>query len=90
MVRLAPSAVNKQPWRVIAADNTAHFYLKRSKGFGRSTHLDMQKIDLGIALCHFALTAKENGLSIEFLQMDPMLSSDPATEYIGSYRLTNA
>ena len=24
MVRLSPSAVNKQPWRVIVADNAAH------------------------------------------------------------------
>lgn len=45
MVRLAPSAVNKQPWRVVVADNAAHFYLKRSKGFVHGSHLDMQKID---------------------------------------------
>ena len=31
MVRLAPSAVNKQPWRIVVKDNAAHFYLKRSK-----------------------------------------------------------
>lgn len=31
MVRLAPSAVNKQPWRVIVEDKMVHFYLKRSK-----------------------------------------------------------
>lgn len=88
MVRLAPSAVNKQPWRVVIADNAAHFYLKRSKGFGHDPRLDMQKIDLGIALCHFALTAMENGLNISFVQEDPMLKTEYDTEYIASYRLS--
>lgn len=87
MVRLAPSAVNKQPWRVVVAGNAAHFYLKRSKGFGHGPHLDMQKIDMGIALCHFALTAKENGLALSFAQNDPMLKVDSDMEYIASYCL---
>jgi len=84
MVRLAPSAVNKQPWRVIVNDNTAHFYCKRSKGFGGGA-LDMQMIDMGIALCHFALTAQECGLAIEFVQEEPGLAGD--MEYVASYRV---
>lgn len=87
MVRLAPSAVNKQPWRVVIADNTAHFYLKRSKGFGHEGKLDMQMIDMGIALCHFSFTAKENGLSIELVQDDPKLASNYDVEYIASYQV---
>lgn len=85
MVRLAPSAVNKQPWRVVVCDNAVHFYLKRSKGFARTSHLDMQMIDIGIALCHFELTAKENNLNIAFEQNNPKLESD--AEYIASFRL---
>ncbi len=88
MVRLAPSAVNKQPWRVVVADNTAHFYLKRSKGFGHEGKLDMQMIDIGIALCHYALTAKENGLDAHFVQDDPRLTSSPDVEYIASYSIS--
>ena len=90
MVRLAPSAVNKQPWRVVVADNAAHFYLQRRKGSTNESHegkLDMQKVDLGIALCHFALTAKENGLQLEFLQEDPGLERDFEGEYIGTYQI---
>lgn len=41
MVRLAPSAVNKQPWRIVIKDDCVHFYLKRSKGFGHEGKLDM-------------------------------------------------
>lgn len=88
MVRLAPSAVNKQPWRVVVSDNVAHFYLKRSKGFGHDVHLDMQKIDMGIALCHFALTARENGLELSFVQNDPKLKLQEGMEYLASYYYT--
>ena len=87
MVRLAPSAVNRQPWRVVIAEDTAHFYLKRSKGLSHDGRLDMQMVDLGIALCHFALTAKEIGTDARFLQEDPKIGSDPALEYIASFTL---
>lgn len=87
MVRLAPSAVNKQPWRVVAEGDTVHFYLKRSKGFGHDGKLDMQMIDLGIALCHFALTAEALGRKVSFVQKDPMLKTDADTEYVASYVL---
>ena len=86
MVRLAPSAVNKQPWRVIVEDKIVHFYLKRSKGFGKEGKLDMQMIDMGIALCHFALAAKECGLNIEFIQQVPEKILDDA-EYVASYKI---
>lgn len=88
MVRLAPSAVNKQPWRVVVSESAAHFYLKRSKGFS-SKSFDMQKIDLGIALCHFALTAKEKGLNISFLVSDPKIVTENDAEYIASYQLNH-
>lgn len=84
MVRLAPSAVNKQPWRVVLAENAAHFYLKRSKGFNGGT-IDMQKIDMGIALCHFDLAAREAGLAPRFVQSDPGLAAE-GLEYIASYQ----
>ncbi len=85
MVRWAPSAVNKQPWRVVVTDNAVHFYLKRSKGFGAHEGLDMQKIDMGIALCHFDLASKEIGLNLKFSQEDPKLSEGKDVEYIASY-----
>ena len=84
MVRLAPSAVNKQPWRVVLTDHAAHFYLKRSKCFNGGT-IDMQKIDLGIALCHFDLAAKEVGLTPHFVLSDPGLAAE-GLEYIATYQ----
>ena len=85
MVRWAPSAVNKQPWRIVVDKNAVHFYLKRTKGFISDAAGDMQKIDMGIALCHFALSAKENGLDVCFNIGNPGITTDADTEYIASY-----
>ena len=84
MVRWAPSAVNKQPWRVVADRNAAHFYLKRNKGFISDAVGDMQKIDIGIALCHFALAAEENGIKLNFQINDPGIAAGDM-EYMASY-----
>lgn len=85
MVRWAPSAVNKQPWRIVVAQNGAHFYLKHTKGFNSEAVGDMQKIDMGIALCHFALAAEEIGLNLQFCISDPGIATEANTEYIASY-----
>ena len=87
MVRWAPSAVNKQPWRAAVCDGAVHFYLKRSKGFGHSATLDMQRIDVGIALCHFDLAAENSGLNPVFVLDDPGISTAADTEYIASFRI---
>ena len=87
IVRWAPSAVNKQQWRVVRKENAVHFYLKHTKGFVSEAVGDMQKIDLGIVLCHFALAAKENGISVSFHINDPGIAAEADTEYIASYLL---
>ena len=87
MVRWAPSAVNKQPWQAVLKDNAVHFYLKHTKGFVSEAVGDMQKIDMGIALCHFALAAEERGLDVQFCISDPGIAAGPDTEYIASYQI---
>jgi nitroreductase len=69
MVRLAPSASNKQPWRIIRDKNNFHFFLSRTKGYGISPY-DLQKNDMGIAKCHFELTAKELGLKGQWIEIE--------------------
>lgn len=73
MVRLSPSAVNKQPWRVLVCGDTVHFYEKQSRNSVTADGWDVQKIDMGIALCHFALAAEECDVHTEFLLEDPHL-----------------
>lgn len=87
MVRLAPSAVNRQPWRIVAEHDAAHFYLEHTKGFVSEAVGDMQKIDLGIALCHFSLAAEESGLDLRFCLSDPGIAAGAGREYIASYLL---
>lgn len=85
-VRLAPSAVNKQPWRAVACGDIVHFYEKHSKGYGEGGW-DIQRIDLGIALAHFELVAKERGFSPKLNLDDPGIPTLPDTEYIASFRI---
>lgn len=86
-VQLAPSAVNKQPWRVVLCGEKAHFYEKKSKGFISGDGWDMQKIDMGIALCHFELAAKACGFETDFAIADPGLPAGNDVAYIASYAL---
>ena len=83
-VRLAPSAVNKQPWRVVISGEKAHFFEKRSKA-KKEGEWDIQKIDIGIALCHFELAARESGMSVEFMIDDPGLDRPEDVFYIASF-----
>jgi hypothetical protein len=79
MLRLAPSANNFQPWRVIKEPNVNiyHFYIKRTPGLKQlqrfTAKSDLQLVDIGIAMCHFALAVKEKGLSGIWTIKDPRL-----------------
>lgn len=78
MVRIGPSASNKQPWRVIVKGGICHFYAVLDKRYAGNTAygFEMQRIDLGIAACHFELSAHELGLPGGFVVDDPQLISD--------------
>ncbi len=92
MVRLGPSASNKQPWRIVKNGNAWHFYLHRSRGYGdRSlirlwTIADMQRLDMGIAMCHFELTANELGLAGQWVVDEPDIQTPgESTHYTVSW-----
>ncbi len=78
MVRIGPSASNKQPWRVIVKDGVCHFYALVDKRYAGNTMygFTMQRVDLGIAACHFELSARELGLPGSFVMEDPLLTSE--------------
>ena len=87
LVRRAPSAVNRQPWRVVVSGDSVHFYEKQSKGFVDAKGWDIQKVDMGIALCHFACGCRDCGLEAAFTLEDPGLDHPADTVYIASFRL---
>jgi hypothetical protein len=92
MVRLAPSASNRQPWRVIRSGNLWHFYLQRTPNYRNNllsrwtTVADLQRMDMGIAMSHFELTALELGLKGQWAVADPQIElPDEHTEYTVSW-----
>jgi len=88
MVRLAPSAVNKQPWRIVQNKDTYHFYLAKTIK-NDIEKIDLQRVDIGIAACHFHLAALEKGLPGKFQKLiDPEIQSPDQMQYIFSW-ITN-
>ena len=55
-VRWAPSAVNRQPWRLGVSPEAVHFY---STGKKRALAGSLLPIDMGIALSHFYLGCRQ-------------------------------
>ena len=90
MVRLAPSAANMQPWRLLVDENlsTVHFYRQKTAAslFYERNHL--QIIDMGIATCHLELSLKDAGVegrwSIENAPLHAPLHAP--FEYIATWR----
>jgi nitroreductase len=91
MVRLGPSASNRQPWRVVKDDHAWHFYVQRTGAHRRRSArafgiADMQRVDMGIAMCHFELTARELGLEGNWVLAEPDMGSlDSSTEYTATW-----
>ena len=87
MVRWAPSAVYKQPWRIILKDGIYHFYEKKDKGYVNEATGDLQKIDVGIALCHFIMGLEEKGKEAEVIISDLKADIPDDAEYIVSVKV---
>lgn len=61
MVRIGPSASNKQPWRIVKEENLYHLFLERTPNYAKELEYDIQLLDMGIAKYHFERTLRENG-----------------------------
>jgi hypothetical protein len=90
MVRLGPSASNRQPWRIVREADSWHLYLERTPSYLRrhdgAQTADMQRIDMGIAMCHWQLTAQAAGLPGSWKVSDPdIVLPNQLTEYIVSW-----
>ncbi len=79
-VRLAPSATNSQPWYFRHEGERLHVYQVIQGALKRMTLGKMNCIDMGIALCHLALTS-EGEFVLEKLENAPLLEG---YTYIGT------
>ncbi|HWR30170.1 MAG TPA: nitroreductase family protein, partial [Negativicutes bacterium] len=94
MVRWGPSASNKQPWRVLHMDDAWHLYLQRTPGYAKDSFLgrligvaDVQRLDMGIAMCHFELSAIELGLAGKWQINEPdVKKTEQHIEYVASWK----
>jgi hypothetical protein len=93
MVRLGPSASNKQPWRILSFNDFWRLYLRRTPGYyndpiKRILNLcDLQRLDMGIAMCHFELTARQLDLKGEWVLEDELDQfPDALTSYVVSWK----
>ena len=89
-VRLAPSASNKQPWRVLydAKLNSFHFFIARAFSYKLMGVVSLQDVDLGIAMSHFALTLKELGIKGNW-RVDSNAPKEKTLDYIASWQGEN-
>lgn len=73
--RMAPSAMNGQPWRFLIYQNRIHVFMKK-RALRLGGRLNLRGIDMGIMLYHLALAAEENWRSVEFVRMEQMASKE--------------
>lgn len=60
-VRIAPSASNKQPWRIVQNKEDFELFLKPTPKYSDKTGFKIQEVDIGIAMAHFEMVALEEG-----------------------------
>ncbi|MGC9383486.1 MAG: nitroreductase family protein [Kosmotogaceae bacterium] len=78
--RLAPSATNSQPWFFITEDYSIHCYCIKPGLFKRILYKKMNRIDMGISLCHLWLAALNKHFGISFYT-DPDAEANPPYGY---------
>ena len=66
MLRLAPSATNSQPWRIVQENGRYHFYAKIDADSSEKNPIAIQRVDVGIGANHFHLSALEKNLPGRF------------------------
>ena len=90
MLRLSPSASNRQPWRCLRQEGFIHLYLQRSPGYRSVTPKDLQRVDMGIAMSHFDLALAASGLGGGWTVVDQPPADLPGAwqkaEYVVSWR----
>lgn len=88
IVRIGPSASNKQPWRAIRRGEAVHFYLSETPGYAgnRLPSGSIQRVDMGIAACQMEMAAQALGLPGGFTVSDPKLNAPEGWSYSYSWR----
>ena len=85
-LRLAPSAINRQPWYITGDKDKLHLHIKQNNLITKAVLGHMPLVDMGIALCHLWLAAMEAG-RFSSLEREAEVSSPPGYRYVWTMRL---
>jgi len=86
-VRIAPSAQNKQPWRLLFNSDCSqvHFYVTSPLGTHPLYMCDPAYLDIGIAYNHFKAGLDEAGITGKLVFKEPEINKPEAYSYITSW-----
>ena len=73
--RMAPSAMNGQPWRFMVYQNRIHVFTKKDS-FSLPVKNHLTEFDMGIMLHHISLVAEETWRDIEFTRLDHIVAKE--------------
>jgi len=76
--RLAPSAMNRQHWFFTSNASTIHAYRAKSSFLTAFMLEKMNKISMGIAICHVWIAAKHFGKEVEFIRDQEAQNNPPS------------
>jgi len=79
-VRLAPSSTNSQPWFFTGDKNMFHAYCAKLNPIKAVMFKKLNKIDMGIAMCHLQIAAEHFGKKTEIV-FDKEAENNPPKGY---------
>ncbi len=90
LVRMGPSASNNQPWRIVKDGDRFHFHLQRTPRYQKMWPVDLQRIDMGIAMYHFQASARHFELDGQWSSKMPAATDLPElTSWVATWETTS-
>ncbi len=87
MLRLAPSAVNLQPWRIVKSGEGYDFYSVKSKMSDKANKkIDVVYNDIGIAKYHFEQSLAEDGISGAWFKKESNIIDSEMYDYVCTWK----
>ncbi len=87
--QLAPSSTNSQPWFFTGSENIIHAYCIKTSGIKALIYKKLNKIDMGIGICHIWIAAQKQGYTPVIFYDSEAVSCAPAGySYMNSIALT--
>lgn len=76
-IRIAPSASNKQPWRIVILNRTLYLYWDKDEKYNAAVKgFNIQALDMGIAICHILKILNELNINNKIFQSDEKFETE--------------